>query len=1131
MTGKIKVFPSVFEGRHIEEHDAEGTVGEWLSAKYPAYNPEEKQLFILKIDGKEIPHTEWMKARITDDTCLYFAPQATYLPYIYYAVMIAAVIYFATMSTALPKSKGSRSGNEITSANASANTVRLGDVIPEVAGRYRRYPDYLLPIHRYYQNKREQYARMLLCIGKGEYDIPANKIKIGDTTMASLGDDAEYTIYGPSESLASELCAEWWHSAVEVGSPTTGGAGLQIKATYDVPRNPTSTAYVFDGFYVEIPLGAGQYPADWVVGMQVKIENFKVYTVYNDSFLAVIQLPAGQDFTELQPFVGMVIEITGENAGYYKIGSYTPYVASPLQLAEITLTYDNGDPVSALTIGERLMSIGYRGQLYEINDISTVAMGVDRLTNLGAQESSWNGFDYYETHDATVELSGANVEGDWCGPFSACPNGQETDTVEVDFLFSDGLVKFSEKGYSDDYSVTVELQWRESGSSDSWNLETFVYTEQTLDQLAFTEQVAISPACNPEVRVRRIGADSNKTTIRDTVTWAGLRALLPAPTSYDDVTIIAVKIRGDSRISGQSENKINLEVTRKIPIRSGGSWTANTATRSIAAFAAYIAKDIGYTDAQIDMDELDRLDAIWTGRDDYYDFVCDDAPVRDQINQCLRAGFAELTVDHGKIRFVRDEERTVFDQLYTPQNQTTQLQRKFTAVTPNDKDGVDVEYMDATTWSMQTVQCRLPGDNGYRVQKLQLDGVTDIDRAWRIGMRARRDMRYRRWSYEWKTELDGLCSRYLSYCAVSDDVPGYGKSAIVLSAVEDSAGTMLTLSEPMDISGSSIIAMRNQDGSLDGPYTATAGATDYEVYAVDAHAPDFIDGQEPPHAVVGTTEKWSFPVLIKNIKPDNYDSVSMTAINYAHEVYEDDDGTADRYGVPNWNSVILLLDFNDYVGTTDFRCSRTRREFTTVGTVATTNANSDSGYNSVQISGTTNYIYAAPDPTFRTGGTGNYTVEATVRIPGAGTYPIFDTCELYDSGRGGRYYGFIFYIENGVPKVFLANTAISFGNAVPYADWSDLIYTHEEVGINQYELNVIIDGVAGTPYVYTSANWNWDTSNIIYYQDGINIGVVANVPDAGLTTGYQLRKLMITDNKIVSASSRIPRNPAPFKRY
>ena len=59
------------------------------------------------------------------------------------------------------------------------------------------------------------------------------------------------------------------------------------------------------------------------------------------------------------------------------------------------------------------------------------------------------------------------------------------------------------------------------------------------------------------------------------------------------------------------------------------------------------------------------------------------------LEDALDAGFAELTVKRGRISPVRDEPRTSFDHMYTPQNMTEGVVRSFTAAGPDDYDGVD----------------------------------------------------------------------------------------------------------------------------------------------------------------------------------------------------------------------------------------------------------------------------------------------------------------------------------------------------------------------------------------------------------------------------------------------------------
>src|SRR5699024_5906609 len=179
----------------------------------------------------------------------------------------------------------------------------------------------------------------------------------------------------------------------------------------------------------------------------------------------------------------------------------------------------------------------------------------------------------------------------------------------------------------------------------------------------------------------------------DRLEWYGLRCQLPAKTSYPGVTVIAMTITGSDTIASQTGNKVSLIATRKLPTRSGGAWTAPQATRDIVPWLAYIAKSVGYTDADLDLDEMDRLDAIWKGRGDRFDFVeADDSTVKESLNRARRAGMAELTIDAGRLSPVRDEPRSTFEHMYTPQNMLGPLHRSVQAPRPDDPDGVDVEY-------------------------------------------------------------------------------------------------------------------------------------------------------------------------------------------------------------------------------------------------------------------------------------------------------------------------------------------------------------------------------------------------------------------------------------------------------
>jgi hypothetical protein len=909
----IEIYPSKLKGEPLERHPIIQplTMREWLVANVPSFSDRDlhpitiglvraefaarNDLTEQQVSAQEriVPAAEWGETLLQpqDVARIYIEPRGTD-PFTITAALFkgAQAVFRALMPKmpGIPSAPGS--GNSLNDASANANKVALGDVIPELAGSPKRYPDYLLPPRKYFSAPREQWMEVLLCIGKGEYQIPASSVLIGDTALLALGADASYTIYEPGADLSAETAAQWWHTATEVGATSTGTAGLELTLSTNVTPSPTASAYQFSSFSISIPVGQGQFPADWTVGQVIRVVAPYSYTVTDGTPRDVITGPLSM----LNASVGDQIEVVGVNGGYYTVVTFDTGTG-------MTLDYDWGSPADQLTLGTGLATIGPKGLLYRIATISTdkQTITVQRLTSSGSTDLTWPGFDNMTTSSAVISLDMSGSVGGYRGPFPACPEREKTSLIELDVFMPEGLCGVGREGQFYQISVFYDVEWRDMAVGGAWNVVHFSHAGNTLDQQGFTDRIVLPYAMRPEVRLRKVFVNQggNSTSeYRDKAQWYGMRAKLAAPTSYPGATTIAVKVRSSDRISSMTDNKISLKPTRILPTRSGGAWTTPQPTRDIVPWIAYVTKSIGYTDADLDLVELDRLDSIWKSRGDTYDIAITDAgTVKSNLEDALDAGFAELTIKRGSISPARDEPRTSFDHMYTPQNMTEGLVRSFTAPGPDDYDGVDVEYTDGLTWEKATVECRLPGDVGRKVEKISVPGVTDRTRAWRIGMRRRMVQLYRRWDNSWATELDALNSDYLGYCAVADDVPGYGQSALLLGFESIGGGRVqLESSEPLDWSSAEphVVALRRPDGTLSGPYLAAR----VDDYALTITAPDFVPDLswtiEPPHLLFGTFTRWSFPVLITAITPDSNVGAQVAAVNYDGRIYQYDDATA-----------------------------------------------------------------------------------------------------------------------------------------------------------------------------------------------------------------------------------------------
>ena len=877
----INVFGSKLNDEPDEVFHAGGmSVRDWLSESVDNFSDMDVHPISVSLNGEVVEPSEWALTVFSErDTLdIVIEPKGTEL--FFGALFLVAI---KTMTPKIPKvGQTSQNGEDLNEASIKGNKIKINSPIREIAGKRKVFPDYLLPPRRYFAGPREQRVELLLCIGVGDHDVPTNKILIGDTPVVSLGSDVTYSVYGPGDDLSADNAHMWWNDVTEVGSSSNGSAGLELTTAVAITPGYTAASQQFNGYMVTIPSGAGNFPADWTSGLIVQIIVPYQYEFIDGGIDR--DIIRGDSLNMLNPEVGDSIQIFGTNAGNYIVHSFTPTDgASP---AEMTLSFENGNPVTALSLGAIATTIGPKGLRYRITAANTSQITVDRLTSSGATDIDFPGFDFLETALSSIILDPSSLTGGFRGPFAMCPDGEKTTSIEWDIFYPSGLIGLGVKdGYR--YAITSNtfLEWRDIDIAGAWTVVSKTFSAASLDAVGVTYRIDLPYPMRAEARVRR--GPNPSTEWNDACVWYGARSLLQGPTSYADVTVISINARGGDRLSAQSESMVSVEATRKLPLLVDGAWTAPQATRDIAPFVAYVSKSLGYTDADLDLNELARLDTIWKSRQDYYDQATNsNGTAKAIINDALACGFAELTIDNGLLRPARDEPRTVFESMYSPQAMTSNLERDFTAIRPDDYDGVDVEYTDGVSWQVETVECRLPGDLGMRAMKIKADGCTNRTKAWRIGMRQRRALKYRRWDYSWSTELSALNSRYLSYVQVSDDVPGYAQSAIMISYDNG----VVESSEAFDWSdaGPHYLYIRRADGSSSGPYIATkVDEFHLRISGLD-FVPDTNLDIEPPHLLFGV----GYKVLITSISPSGLDSARVEAVAYNDQVYVNDNDQA-----------------------------------------------------------------------------------------------------------------------------------------------------------------------------------------------------------------------------------------------
>lgn len=887
----IEIYPNRLEGRPIETHleQSRMTIAQFLDQTMTGgYRVGEPLALSVWVEGELVPPDQWGEFVFLpkDHVRLHMEPKGTDPFSITVALFAGVKAVFTAFMPRVPGTPNSPGqGESLNQSSVRGNKVKQGDPVREIFGRMKVYPDYLVPQHKYFRNFEEQWTELGLCCGVGRLQILADSVKIGETAILALGTDAEYRKFEPGDDVSVYSPFQWWHTAQEVGASSTGAAGLELTTSTALTPSPTATQFRFEGYTISIPPGGGTFPTDWEAGLVLRVVAPYTYTVTDGAAPGdrdIITGPLGM----LNPTVGDAVEIVGANTGGYEVFSY--------QNGEMTLSYENGAPANELALGTVRAAIGPKGLRFRITSRTDAAITIERLDESGARDNSFPGFDAATLSDAAITLDASNYESGWRGPFPACPEGEVTDTVELDFFFPEGLTGINKNGHRYVIRVDWEVQWREIGTTQ-W--QSILYSESgaELNQGGYTKTHSIGRRLRPEYRVRKTFPLEDILERRDTIQWYGLKARLVAPTSYQGTTTLGVKVRSSDRISAQTEAQVNVVATRILPGADG----VERPTRSLRDAAAYVPRSLGYDDSRTNLAELNRLGQVWDARNDTFNHSYDKETTAEQaLGDIFSVGFADLTIDRGQITPVRDEPRTVFEQMYTPQNFAGSgfLRRTPRLVANPDKfDGVQVTFTDERTWSEATVDCFLLEDMGRKIDKVTMPGVTNRDKAYQLGMRRRRVDRFRPDVFSWETEGDALVSRYLSYCAVADDTTGYPQSALLHAyQVQPDGSVVLAVGEEFDWSGPGEprVLIRRPDGTASGPYPATR----IDAYRLQIPPMDFVPDvswqRDPPHVLFGTTTRLCYPVLITSIEPNGFSSARVEAVGYDARVYLDDDSPA-----------------------------------------------------------------------------------------------------------------------------------------------------------------------------------------------------------------------------------------------
>ena len=188
-------------------------------------NITEKSITVI-VDGSVVPFADWKKYFLSEEKNheikFILEPEGTVVMVAFvFIAMVATFLYTMRMMHKLNSKTGTDSSGEsrsIYDVNAQGNKIKLGDVIPEQFGHFKKFPDYLADAHSFYRDN-EYYLDLILSQGIGYFQHDLSDIYVGATPISVL-QGVQCEVCEPSADLSQNGIApeitKCWYNSTEV---------------------------------------------------------------------------------------------------------------------------------------------------------------------------------------------------------------------------------------------------------------------------------------------------------------------------------------------------------------------------------------------------------------------------------------------------------------------------------------------------------------------------------------------------------------------------------------------------------------------------------------------------------------------------------------------------------------------------------------------------------------------------------------------------------------------------------------------------------------------------------------------------------------------------------------------------
>ena len=850
------------------------------------------------------------------------------------AIVVAAVVLGNLPSPVLKNTQTASPNNELSDRT---NKARPQGRIPDIFGTRRSTPDLLaLPYKVFINHQEVEYAYM--CIGRGTYEVSDVR---DDTTLISEIVGSSVEVYGPNTSpnsgdtpqLAIGAAIDTLVLDVKKSNSVNGqvlrtsneqsitgvnnirfitpniiqttGFDFTEKFTagdplvvYDAIK---TSGFIEEGRYIfadsdgsfKFQIDSSTPPTGYTIGDRLTLIGATFYNPGDEGGGTYYDLSGTYEIEDLE-VITVPADFGGDNY-YYKITLVDPEV--------INSSWPSATP----SIGNYTTIRVYSGTvLYDLAGtytISTVTNDTITLVDPGDDNAYWDSITVTDYISPYLSSSGPK----WIGPFTI--DKSNTAQLFANFVALNGL-------YKDDgsnqiaFDVVVELEVTpidEDGdpSGDPELFQATILGSSTLrDTRAVTMKAAPTFVGASKVRARRVTPSDTgfSGTVVDEVKWRDLYAVAPVEQEdFGNVTTVQSVTFATSGALSVKERKLNMEVTRQIPLRvSGTTFTSDLhSTNKAEEIFSFIALDpyLGNRTVQeIDFDSI--YDTMFEVRGYFdtdlagefcYTFDTNNLSFEETAQAVANAVFCTAYRRGSVLKFKFEKLTEISSLIFNHRNKLPQSEvRTIRFGNQDNYDGVNFSYIDPVDDAQVTLY--IPEDRSAVTPK-EIDslGIRSFVQAYFHAWRHWNKIRYQNTISEFQATQEAELVIPQDRILVADNTRSNTQDGEVLA--QD--GLILHLSQPVVFDDGMLytIFLQLYNGTVQA-IAITAGDDDEHV--VLAVAPAIALVLDPKryarttYMIVGDTDGRTTAFLVAERTPNGNYSSAIKAINYDNRYYAKD---------------------------------------------------------------------------------------------------------------------------------------------------------------------------------------------------------------------------------------------------